>query len=161
MLVECFSVRCDWSPSWLQQCFKRATWCRNFERGHWNSLKDFSVFSGSDFLVVLKSYEVFFFPARGELKMARGKVRIFPRSRQLGPGCLPGSALDRLSCLPGIGSITPFLASNQPLEVLKRMCRGLYRYPDPEAAELAKRTLQEISQLGCTSSSLQSRSGVG
>lgn len=32
-------------------------------------------------------------------------------------------------------------------EVLKRMCRSLYRYPDPEAAELAKKTLQEIRNL--------------
>lgn len=29
-------------------------------------------------------------------------------------------------------------------EVLKRMCRSLYRYPDAGAAELAKKTLQEI-----------------
>ena len=30
------------------------------------------------------------------------------------------------------------------LEVLKRMCRSLYRYPDPEAADVAKKTLEEI-----------------
>lgn len=33
-------------------------------------------------------------------------------------------------------------------QVLKRMCRSLYRYPDPEAAELAKETLKEIRNLG-------------
>lgn len=35
-------------------------------------------------------------------------------------------------------------ATSPALEVLKRMCRSLYRYPDPEAAEVAKRTLEEI-----------------
>jgi hypothetical protein len=30
------------------------------------------------------------------------------------------------------------------------MCRSLYRYPDPEAAELAKKTLQEIRHLDAT-----------
>ena len=35
-------------------------------------------------------------------------------------------------------------------QVLKRMCRSLYRYPDPEAAELAKKTLQEIRHLDAT-----------
>lgn len=32
-------------------------------------------------------------------------------------------------------------------EVLKRMCRSLYRYPDPEAADVAKKTLEEIRNL--------------
>ena len=50
-----------------------------------------------------------------------------------------------LKCLEPLLSEASFRNGHLPaLEVLKRMCRSLYRYPDPEAAEVAKRTLEEI-----------------
>ena len=50
-----------------------------------------------------------------------------------------------LKCLEPLLSEASFRNGHlTTLEVLKRMCRSLYRYPDPEAAEVAKKTLEEI-----------------
>ena len=119
--------RCDWWRSWPQQCSQRATlaeklWC-------W-------------VLTILTNSSSVWLMANSKFKTA-----IFWWNKFSTPpeGNVIWAWMRALKCLEPLLSEASFRNGHlTTLEVLKRMCRSLYRYPDPEAAEVAKKTLEEI-----------------